>query len=124
MIRETPSVLREISLVYVATTAIAVGISALSVVPLLGDLQNVLIGLLFLLTALRMAQREHQGTRRYGIDLGGVLAPPAEDSRPGFLAGFRELLTVVRGALPAAHLQQRHGVDLPRRGAVCHPGRA
>jgi uncharacterized protein len=95
-------VLREVSLVFVAITAITLGINALSVVPVLGEFQNVFIGLLFLLTALRMARREPEGARRYGIDLGGLLAPPIGEPEPGLLGPFQELVQVIRQALPAA----------------------
>jgi uncharacterized protein len=95
-------VLREVSLVFVAITAITLGINALSRVPVLGDFQNVFIGLLFLLTALRMARREPEGTVRYGIDMCGILASPVEEPEPGLLGSFREIVQVIRQALPVA----------------------
>lgn len=68
--------LREVVFVYLAVTAATVLLTRLRAVPAASDYVHLLVGALFLVTAVKLAEREHGGLRRYGIDLAGVLAPP------------------------------------------------
>ncbi|MBN1652963.1 MAG: CPBP family intramembrane metalloprotease [Deltaproteobacteria bacterium] len=102
MIKESRRAFRELVLVFAFITATTIAISALGRMPFVGEYQHLFIGFLFLFTSLRMAQREDQGARRYGIDLYGILAPPLEDTPPGFLGSLRDLISVFRQALPVA----------------------
>ncbi len=98
---ERGSTLREIALVYAAVCGATFLLTRLRTTPL-GDWVEVLVGALFLLVAIRLAQREEHGLERCGIDLSGLLVPPPEDdSRAGPL-GLFDLARALRGALPAA----------------------
>ena len=71
--------LREAVLVYLAVTAATVLITRLRAVPAAADYVHLLVGGLFLVTAIKLAERERGGLRRFGIDLAGVLAPADGD---------------------------------------------
>ena len=110
------SILREASFVYVLVTLSTVAITQLPNVPgaaALEDYVHLLVGALFLVVAVRLAQRgaraadprdetaaRRAGMRRYGIDLAGVLAPP-EDEAPQSWLGLADLVRSLRRALPA-----------------------
>jgi hypothetical protein len=98
---ESRSVLRELIVVFAFITATTMAISALSQIPLVGEYQHLIIAMLFLLTALHLAQREPGGTQRYGIDLSGLLSPPQEDPSTGLRGMVKDLLFLVRRALPS-----------------------
>ena len=67
---------REVLIVYVVVSAATFGITRLRSVPAAAEWVHLLVGALFLLVAVRLAQREEHGMQRYGIDLAGVLGPP------------------------------------------------
>jgi len=98
---ESRSVLRELIFVFAFITATTVAISALSQIPVVGEYQHLFIAMLFLLTALRLAQRERGGARRFGIDMCGFLSPPQDDLPPGIRGMLKDLLSLIRRAPPA-----------------------
>lgn len=65
--------LREVGLVYALVTVAAVVFTRLRGVPLAGDLVHLAVGATFLVTAIKLADREENGLQRHGIDLGGLL---------------------------------------------------
>jgi len=83
----------------------------------LGDNAPLVVAALFLVTAVRYAQRSDDGMTRYGIDLGGVLVPPADDSPTG-LGGVAEFFRILGRALPKA--ARELGVALAT-GAIIFP---
>lgn len=97
------AIARELTLVYVAIAGLTFAITRARDVPPFDEWVHLAVGALFLLTAMRLAQREPNGMERMGIDLEGVLVPPQEEagSDPGFL-GLRELAGTLRGAMPTA----------------------
>jgi uncharacterized protein len=97
----SPRPLREVAVVYVALALATFAITRLRAVPAMQDYVHLLVAVLFLFTALRLAQREPAGPRRHGIDLAGLLSGPHDD-RPAGPLGIYELLRSVRAALPAA----------------------
>ncbi|MCZ7683916.1 MAG: hypothetical protein M5U28_36180 [Sandaracinaceae bacterium] len=71
-----PSPLGEVLLVFVVTTAATVVITFFDqALPGLAGYETLLIGGMFLVVAMKLAQREPGGMRRYGIDLAGMLTP-------------------------------------------------
>jgi membrane protease YdiL (CAAX protease family) len=72
--------LREVAWVYLAVTAATVAITRLRAVAPLAEYVHLAVGALFLLVALRRAERDPGGAARFGIDLAGVLAPPPDHS--------------------------------------------
>jgi hypothetical protein len=99
------SPLREITIVYLVVAALTFAITRLPEEGPLGDLVHVLVAAVFLLFAVKLAQREPGGMRRFGIDLGGVLVPPDEaegDGRAPGPFGLWDLFRAIRSALPAA----------------------
>ncbi len=95
--------LREVLLVFVATTAATVIITVFDdALPGLEGYENLLVGGVFLVTAMKLAQREPGGMRRYGIDLAGLLTPPsADDARSPGPLGLWDLARAIRDAAPA-----------------------
>lgn len=87
-------------------TIVALGITALTFVftrfrgTVANDYVPLLVGGLFLFTAMRMAQREPNGLARYGISLGGLLESPDEDDRTPF--GLKSLARSLKRAFPSA----------------------
>ncbi len=73
--------LREVLLVYLAVTVATVLVTRLRSVPAASDYVHLVVGALFLVTAVKLAERERGGLRRFGIDLAGVFAPAEEDER-------------------------------------------
>lgn len=63
-----------------------------------GDIGAALTALMFVFVPLRLARREPNGARRFGIDLGGVLEPPDDRSDEAGLSG---LLVSLRRSLPS-----------------------
>jgi membrane protease YdiL (CAAX protease family) len=93
--------IREIGYVYAAICVLTFGITRLRGIPPLDEWVHLLVGALFLLTAMKLAQREPNGMQRYGIDLAGVLAPSDDGEDAGPL-GLRELARSLRASLPTA----------------------
>lgn len=102
MTKKQPKKLFEVLLVFVVMVLGTVVISFFHLVSILTDYQHLFISLLFLLTAIRLAQREPDGMRRYGIDMCGILSPATDSGPDGFLYALRDLFQVVIKALPVA----------------------
>jgi membrane protease YdiL (CAAX protease family) len=99
--------IREMVFVYGAICVLTFAVTRLRDLPPLDEWVHLLVGALFLLTAMKLAQREPDGMRRYGIDLGGVLAPTDEDGEDGEDGGsgpfgLFELARTLLAALPRA----------------------
>lgn len=96
--------LGQVLVVFVLTTAATVGIThAPSLLPGLDAYVSLLVGALFLVTAIKLAQREPDGLGRFGIDLAGVLVPPAaDDPRPAGPLGLFDIARALRDAAPHA----------------------
>jgi membrane protease YdiL (CAAX protease family) len=97
--------LRESLIVYAGVAAATFAITRLRAFPAAADYVHLLVAALFLVTAIRLAQREEQGLVRYGIALSGLLGPTGDekDDRPGGPLGILELFRAIRAALrPAA----------------------
>jgi membrane protease YdiL (CAAX protease family) len=94
--------LGEVLIVFVVTTAATAIITRLpSVLPGLADYESLLVGALYLICAVKLAQREKGGMRRYGIDLSGLLTPPdPDDERPAGPFGLYDLGRAIKEALP------------------------
>jgi len=92
--------IRELTLVYAGVAGATVLITRFEEVPPLSDYVHLGVGLLFLVVAIVLAQREPDGMRRHGLDLEGLLDPPPEDDRAGPL-GLRDLGRSLRRAVPA-----------------------
>lgn len=90
----------EVLLVFLGITAATVAITWLpSVLPGLGGYVHLLVGGLFLVVAMKLAQREPGGLARYGIELSGLLSPPdANDRRPAGPLGIYDLARALRAA--------------------------
>ncbi len=63
-------------LVYAAVSVATVLVTRLRDTPGIGEYVHLAVGALFLVPAIKLAEREPGGLRRYGIDLAGLLAPP------------------------------------------------
>lgn len=87
--------------VYAGVTAVTFAITRLEGVPPFGDYVHLAVAALFLVVALRLAQREEGGVQRYGMGLGGLLLPPTDD-RPAGPLGLWDLGRALGAALPAA----------------------
>ncbi len=73
-----------------------------SSVPILRDNLHLVVGALFLLTAITRAERLPGGLPRYGLALGGLLLPAAsEPAGRGPLAALRDLSAALLRALPS-----------------------
>lgn len=96
--------LREVLIVFAATTAATVVITLVAdALPGLAGYENLLVGGLFLVVAMKLAQREPRGMRKHGIDLAGLLTPPsADDERSPGPLGLYDLARAIRDAAPAA----------------------
>tara|TARA_B100001750_G_scaffold102149_1_gene80691 strand:+ start:334 stop:1113 length:780 start_codon:yes stop_codon:yes gene_type:complete len=97
------SALSEVLLVYVVVAVATFAITRLRWVAYLKDYVHLGVGALFLLVALRMTGRDRPALDRFGIALGGLLAP-AEDSedRPAGPLGIYDLGRLARRSLPSA----------------------
>ncbi len=105
----------EVLAVYAAVAGLTFLISGLSF-PLLQDYAHLLIAALFLLASVRLAQREPDGLKRYGIDLGGLLDPPSSPSRDPF--GIVDLL---RSALRAGFGAKETAIALGAAALIFPP---
>src|SRR5262245_14550519 len=94
------TVAREVAMVFAGVAVATFLATRLSAFEATADYVHLLVGAIFLLTAMSLAQREPDGMRRYGIDLAGILAPPPDDDAG--LLGYRELGRTVARALPSA----------------------
>lgn len=93
----------EALVVYGLVTALTWVLTQLRIIPALAPHVHIGVAVLFLWASVRMAQREREGMRRFGIDLAGLLEPPDDAERPeGLVATARDLLHALRGALPVA----------------------
>ena len=94
----------EVLVVFAATTAATVAITlAAGVLPGLDGYVPLLVGGVFLVTAVKLSQREPAGMRRFGIDLAGVLTPPdPDDARSPGPLGLFDLGRALRDAAPSA----------------------
>lgn len=97
--------LAEVLLVFAAVTLATVAVTLLAqVLPGLDGYVHLLVGGTFLVAAVKLARREPEGMRRFGIDLAGILEAPEADENdppPGPL-GLFELGRSLRAALPSA----------------------
>jgi membrane protease YdiL (CAAX protease family) len=92
---------REVFMAFVAVTAAAVLISAAGQLPWFDPYVHVLVALVFLWTALHLAQRQPDGLARYGLRLGGVLEPGAP-AGSGPIAALIDLASALWKAAPVA----------------------
>ena len=88
-------------MVYLAVCLATLAVTQLRLVPWAREYVHLLVGGLFLMVAVRLAQREDDGLVRHGIALGGLLAPEDDGRSPGPL-GLWELLRTLRRGLPSA----------------------
>jgi membrane protease YdiL (CAAX protease family) len=93
--------LREVASTFALVTLATLAISAAGRLPALGEHVPVLVGALFLWTAIHMAQRQPQGLARYGLRLGGLLDAP-EQPPSGLLDSLRDLGAALVRAAPIA----------------------
>ena len=100
--RQPRSALWEVIWVFGGLTAATVALSHLGRIPPLGEYVHVAVGTLCLVTAVQRRPRQPQGLARYGLRLGGLLEPPAEELPPGLLSGLKDVLQLCRRALPQA----------------------
>ena len=95
------SALREVASTFGLVTLATLAISAAGRWPAVGEHVPLLVGALFLWTAIHMAQRQPSGLERYGLRLGGLLEPP--DPPPsGLLESARDLSGALAGVIPVA----------------------
>ncbi|NOY91133.1 MAG: CPBP family intramembrane metalloprotease [Deltaproteobacteria bacterium] len=101
--RSSRRALREIALVYVAVCVTTWLLTRLRHQPPFADYVHLAVGGLFLITALKLAGRLPGGVERFGLSLGGLLEPSAEDvdEAPGPL-GLFDLGRALWRALPSA----------------------
>ncbi len=103
----------EVLKVYAVACAAIFAVTRLRGVPVVGDYVHLAVGAVFLLGALRQANREatdedeRRGLRRFGIEVGGLLAP-ADDG--GGLFGLGELASTLRRGFPSALRETAVGV--------------
>lgn len=91
-------------MVYAVVAGSTFGITRLRDVGPAADYVHLLVAALFLLVAVKLAQREPGGMERHGIALAGLLSPPDEEheDRPAGPLGLWDLLRAVRDAAPSA----------------------
>lgn len=94
--------LAEAGLVFGVIAATTVALDALAPRLGLANHEHLLIGALFLWTALHFAQRQPDGLARYGLGLGGLLEPMQPDAPPGLGGAALDLLHALRRAAPSA----------------------
>ncbi len=108
---------REIALVYVGIAAATFVATRLRDVEPAADYVQLAVGAIFLLTAMKLAQREPDGASRFGIGLAGLLAPP--DDEDSSWLGLRELARTLLRGLPSA--ARELGVALTMAAVVFPP---
>jgi membrane protease YdiL (CAAX protease family) len=92
--------LREVLRVFALVTVGTLLASYAGRFPIMDEYVSVVVGALFLWTAVHMSQQQPDGVRRYGLALGGLLEPP-ERTPSGLLGSARDLLLALRHALPS-----------------------
>lgn len=98
---QTPHALREALLVFGGVSVATWLLSRGQTLPVLRTHLHLVVGMLFLVTALRCAERLPGGAARYGVALAGVLADepgPAKDTESRSL--LTDLVQVLRAGLP------------------------
>jgi membrane protease YdiL (CAAX protease family) len=98
MVGRSPA--REALVVYGAVLSACMLIAALSGFAFVAEHEQVVVGALFLITALEMAHRDPGGPERLGLGLGGVLAPSTAE--PGLIAFLVDLARTFARAVPMA----------------------
>ncbi len=94
--------LRESLWTYGAVAAATVALSRLDALSsLVRDNLHLLVGALFLVTAVRRAERLPGGLARYGMQLGGLLAADDNERPEGLAAGAADLARALVRAVPA-----------------------
>ncbi|MDD9946929.1 MAG: MrtC family glutamic-type intramembrane protease [Myxococcales bacterium] len=94
---------REVALAYLGITLATVAIDRFTRLPGLGNYTQVALALLFLVTAIQLAQRSPGGLAAHGLELGGLLEPAADEPRrQGPLGALFDLAEAVFRALPSA----------------------
>lgn len=105
------------ALASLATAAIA---QLSRVLPGLEGYVPLLVAAVFLVTAVKLAQREHGGMYRHGIALAGLMVPPdPDDERPPGPLGLYDLSRALRRALPAG--VRESGVALATAALIFPP---
>jgi membrane protease YdiL (CAAX protease family) len=94
--------LGEAGLVFGAIAALTLALDALTPRLGLGEQLHLLVGGLFLLAAVQLAQRQPDGIARYGLGLGGLLEPAQPELPPGPWGAVVDLARALGRALPAA----------------------
>lgn len=93
--------IREVGLTFLVVTAATIAVSLAGRFSPLSEHVPVLVGALFLWTAIHMSQRKEDGLSRYGLRLGGLLEPP--DQAPvGLWGTVRDLGSALLHAAPVA----------------------
>src|SRR5262245_45896899 len=87
--------------VFLLVTAVTFLLSRSDFLPLVRDNLHLLVAALFVVIAIRSAERLPGGLPRYGIGLGGVLTPEAEREATGLLGAAIDLARALLGALPS-----------------------
>lgn len=93
--------LAETVLAVAAVTLVTVVIAWLGRGTPLDAYVHLAVGVLFLVAALQLSQRQPDGIERYGLSLGGLLEPP-KDAPQGPLGSLIDLGRALLGALPSA----------------------
>jgi membrane protease YdiL (CAAX protease family) len=92
--------LAETLLAFAAITAVTVAVAWLGRGTPLDAYVHLAVGMLFLVAALQLAQRQPSGIERYGLTLSGLLEPPRE-APDGALASLIDLGRAVVRAVPS-----------------------
>lgn len=98
--RPDRNALREALLVYAVVSAITWALSRLQDASLVRNNLHLIVGTLFLVAALRAADRLPGGAARYGLALAGLLGDEGETSRAQEQSALRDLWTTLRKGLP------------------------
>ena len=93
----------EVLVVYSSITALTFALTRLRGIEPFEQYISLIVGALFLFSALHLANREKNGVRRFGIDVGGLIGPPQEEEEGsyGFL-GINDLVRTLRRGFPSA----------------------
>ena len=110
--------LREVVVVFVGVSAAAVALTRLRGIAGASEYVHLSVAVLFLAIPVRLAQREPDGLRRFGIDLAGLLTPNPL-SPPGVRAAIIDLAQAVCRALP--HFLREAAVALAVAALVFPP---
>lgn len=101
---QTPqrSALMEALIVFAGVSVVTWVLSRFEWLPVLRTHLHLVVGMLFLVTALRCAERLPGGAARYGLALGGLLGDEADAEQPVETRGaIAELVLTLRRALPS-----------------------